>query len=74
MNTPRFILTSYLFLLSWLSWAQEATVKGRVFTEGGERIPGAYVQLTPNLATIADEAGRFAFKNLKSGKSFISRF
>ncbi|NJN24909.1 MAG: TonB-dependent receptor [Cyclobacteriaceae bacterium] len=66
MNYHYTFLTA-LLIFSSFCYGQNASVAGKVYEENSEVIPGVYVQLDKEQATVTDEAGRFSFKNLKPG-------
>ena len=65
-------LLVFLLISSSLCYGQRASVVGKVYGEGREEIPGAYVQLNGQQVTVTDEAGRFVFNNLKPGDYTIT--
>lgn len=67
-----YLFFTFLLLSSGLCYGQNASVSGIVHNKGGEGIPGAYVKLNDKQAAVTNEAGRFVFKNLKSGDYIVT--
>ncbi|MTI22871.1 TonB-dependent receptor [Fulvivirga sp. RKSG066] len=61
-----------ILVSSAYTYGQNASISGRVSTTDGGVIPGAYVQLNSDLATVADEKGRYAFNKLTKGDFVIT--
>ena len=66
MNYYYTLLTALITSTSFC-YGQSLSVSGEVYSEDGKKLPGVYVRLNNEQATVTDEAGRFAFNNLKAG-------
>ncbi|MEO0330882.1 MAG: TonB-dependent receptor plug domain-containing protein, partial [Bacteroidota bacterium] len=67
-----YLLLTALIISSNLSYGQSPSVSGEVYSEGGEKLPGVYVQLNNQRAAVTNEAGWFAFENLETGNYAVT--
>lgn len=64
-------LLLFIFLLSGMAFAQQATLKGTVYSEDGLTLPGALIYLRDTeFRTVTDESGMFSL-NLPNGNYIL---
>ena len=63
----RFLFFYSLMMLSFTSYAQLSTLRGKVYSSDGEVIPGAHLSLNDSIVVVSDAKGKYNFPQLQPG-------